>query len=91
MPEGVIICFVDFDGVFEVLGRALAFAKVGQEVCQVDARTKMVVVDSEALFEVLHSFFEVFHLLIAHANVVERIRFWRALVWIFGLDFNRQF
>ena len=55
----------------EVLCRALAFAKIGKQVGQVDARTKMIVIDSETLLEVLNTLLEVFHLLIAHADVKE--------------------
>ena len=55
----------------EVLCRALAFPKIGKQVGQVNARAKMIVVDSEALLEVLNALLEVFHLLIAHADVEE--------------------
>ena len=55
----------------EVLCRALAFAKIGKQVSQVYARAKMIVVDSETLLEVLNALLEVFHLLIAHADVEE--------------------
>ena len=64
---------VDLDGMFEVLGRALAFAKVGKQIGQVDAGAKVVLVESEALFEILHASFEVFELLVAHTSVIESI------------------
>lgn len=40
-----------------------------------DARAKVVVVNGEALLETLHGLFEVFQLLVAHAEVVERVGF----------------
>ena len=55
----------------EVLCRALAFAKIGKQVGQVDAGAKMIVVDGETLFEVLNALLEIFHLLVAHADVEE--------------------
>ena len=73
----------------EVLCRALAFPKIGKQVGQVDARTKMIVIDSEALLEVLNALLEVFHLLIAHADVEERVRLWRPLALVLRLDLDR--
>ena len=53
-----------------------------------DTRTKVIVVDRKALFEILDTLLEVFHLFVAHADVEERVRFRGTLARIFSLDFD---
>ena len=53
-----------------------------------DTSAKVIIVNGQALFEILHALFELLHLLIAHADVIERVCLWRSLIWIFSLDFD---
>ena len=64
---------VNLDGVLEVLGGALSLTKISKKVGQMDASTKVVLIESEALFEVLHAPLEIFELLVTHASVVESV------------------
>jgi len=79
---------VDFDRMLKILSGALTLTKVGQEVSKVDAGAEVVVVESETLLEVLHAPLKVFQLLVTHADVVECVRFRRALVRILSLDLD---
>ena len=72
----------------EVLCSTLTLTQIGEQVGKVDATTKVIVINRQALFEVLHAFLEVFHFFIAHSNVVEGICFRRALVGIFRLNLD---
>ncbi len=83
--------FINLDCMLEVFGCALALSQVCQEVGQMNASAKVIVVHSEALFEVLHAFLEVFHLFVAHSDIVERVRFRWTLIRVLCLNFNRKF
>ena len=52
---------------------------------------KVVVLYGKALLEVLHAFLEVFHLFIAHADVVEGVRLGWALVRVLCLHLDGSF
>jgi len=54
----------------------------------VDTGAKVVVVNGEALLETLHTFLEVLHFLVAHAHIVEGVRFGWFLVRVFSLDLD---
>lgn len=82
---------VNLDRMFEVLSSPLSFTKVCQQVSKMDAGAKVVIVNGQTFFEILHAFFEVLHLLVAHTHVVERICLGWALVWVFGLDLDSFF
>ena len=56
-----------------------------------DTTAEVIVINCQALFEVLHAFLEVFHFFVAHSNVVEGISFWGTLVGIFGLNLDCLF
>lgn len=73
---------VDLDGMFEVFSCTLPLSQIGKEVGKMDACTKVIVIDRKALLEVLHACLKVFHLLLAHTDVVKRVGFRWALVWI---------
>ena len=75
----------------EVLCSTLTLTQIGEQVGKVDATAKVIVINCQALFKVLHAFLEVFHFFVAHSNVVERICFRRTLIGIFGLNLDRFF
>ena len=72
----------------EVLSSTLTLTKIGEQVSKMDATTKVIVINCQALFKVLHAFLEVFHFFIAHSNVVEGICFRWALIGIFSLNLD---
>ena len=50
---------VNLDRMFEVLSSPLSFTKVCQQVSKMDAGAKVVIVNGQTFFEILHAFFEV--------------------------------
>ena len=65
---------------FEILGSSLPLSQISKKVGQVDARTKVVVVDGQALLVVLHALLEVLGFFVAHTQIVERVGLGRAAV-----------
>jgi len=73
----------------EILGSPLTLAKVSEQVGQMDAAAKVVVVDRQTFFEVLHAHLEVLRLFVAHAQVVERVSLGRAMrLLLFDLNLD---
>ena len=64
---------VNLEGVFEVFCCALTFTQICEQISQMDTRAKVIVVNCETFLEVLHTLFKVFHLLVTHTDIVERI------------------
>ena len=88
---GVKRVWINLDGMLEILGSSLSFTKVGQQIGKMDATTKVIVIDGQTLFVVLHALLEVFVAFIAHAQVVESVGLWWPLTVVFDLDFDCLF